>query len=116
MTNKFEYGATDRIYREKLVSEPVNKGRGTHRMNGIFIACGPDIKNTGEELKKARIIDLAPTILHMFGLQIPENMDGEVLTHIFKSNSQIIKRPIKYRKISEKERIRKRIRRLKRLQ
>jgi len=116
LTKNLEYAATDRIYGSSLVSEPVHKGRGTHRMNGIFIAYGPDIKNTGEELKKARITDLAPTILHMFSLKIPEDMDGKVLTHIFDPNSQIAKRPIKYHKITEKERIRESIRRLKKLQ
>lgn len=75
-------------------------------MDGIFIAYGPDIKNTAEEMQKAHIIDLAPTILHMFDLEIPEDMDGQVLTHIFKPNSQVVKKPIKYHKITEKERIR----------
>ena len=116
LTNNFEYSATERVYGDSLVSEPVHKGRGAHRMNGIFIAYGPDIKNTGEELKKARIIDLAPTILHMFSLEVPEDMDGKVLTYIFKPDSPIAKRPKKYRKITEKERVRKRIRRLKKLQ
>jgi len=115
-TNNFEYAATDRIYGDSLVSEPIHKGRGTHRMNGIFIAYGPDIKNTGEEIRKARIIDLAPTILHMFGLEIPEDMDGKVLTHIFKQASQVAKRPIRYHKIMEKERIKERIGRLRKLQ
>ena len=115
LTNNLEYAATDRIYQNSLVSEPVHTGRGTHRMNGIFIAYGSDIKSIGEELKKARIIDLAPTILHMFDLKIPKDMDGKVLAHIFKPNSQIAKRPITYNKITEKERIRARIRRLKKL-
>lgn len=115
LTNNFEYVATDRIYAENLVSEPIHKGRGTHKMNGIFIAYGPDIKNNGENIGKARLLDLAPTILHMFGLKIPEDMDGKVLTSIFKPNSQIAKRPIKYREVSEKERIKERVRMLKRL-
>jgi predicted AlkP superfamily phosphohydrolase/phosphomutase len=113
LTKNFEYAATDRIYGNSLVSEPIHKGRGTHRMNGIFIAYGPDIKSTGEELEKAHITDLAPTILHIFGLEIPEDMDGKVLRYIFKPNSKIAKRPIKYRKMTEKERISMRIRKLK---
>ncbi len=116
LTNNFEYAATDRIYGDSLVSEPIDKGRGVHRMNGIFIAYGPYIKNTGEKIQKARIIDLAPTILHVLGLEISEYMDGKVLTHIFKSDSRIDKRPIKYRKITEEEKIRESIRRLKKLQ
>jgi len=110
LTNNLEYMATDRIYGDNLVSEPVRKGRGTHRMNGIFIAHGPDIKDTGESIGRARIIDLAPTILHMFHLEIPEDMDGKVLTNIFKPSSPIAKRPIKYRKITEEEKIKEKIR------
>ncbi|RLI97343.1 MAG: hypothetical protein DRP00_04135 [Candidatus Aenigmatarchaeota archaeon] len=113
LTHNLEYIATDRIYGDSLVSEPVRKGRGTHRMNGIFIAYGPDIKDTGEDIGRARIVDLTPTILHMFNLEIPEDMDGKVLTNIFKPNSPIAKRPIKYRKITEKERLRERIREVK---
>lgn len=113
VTNNFEYGATYRTYGNNIVSELIHKGRGTHRMKGIFIAYGPDIKTTGKELKKAHITDLAPTILHMFGIEIPEDMDGQVLIDIFKSSSQIVKRPIKYHRITEKERIAERIRKLK---
>ena len=113
LTQNLEYIATDRIYGNNLVSEPVRKGRGTHRMNGIFIAYGPDIKDTGEDIGRARIIDLAPTILHMFNLEIPEDMDGKVLTNIFKPSSPIAKRPIKYRKITEREKIKERIRKIK---
>ena len=113
LTNNLEYIATDRIYGDSLVSEPVRKGRGTHRMNGIFIAYGPDIKDTGESMGRARIIDLAPTILHMFNLEIPEDMDGKVLTNIFKPSSPIAKRPIKYRKITEEEKIKEKIRNVK---
>lgn len=111
LTNNLEYVATNRIYGDSLVSEPVHKGGGTHRMNGIFVAHGPDIKDTGKEILKARIIDLAPTVLHMFGLEIPEDMDGNVLTRIFKPDSRITKRKIKHRKITKAERIRERIRR-----
>ena len=110
LTNNLEYGATDRIYGNHLVSEPVRKGRGSHRMNGIFIAHGPDIKNAGDYLGRSRIIDLAPTILHMFNLEIPEDMDGKVLINIFKPGSPIAKRPIKYRKITEEEKIKEKIR------
>ncbi len=112
LTDNCEYAATDRIYGDSLVSEPIHKGRGTHRMNGILIACGPDIKRLGKKVKKAKITDLTPTFLHMFGSGIPEDMDGKVLTHIFNSNSDIAKRVIKDRKIDEKTRIKRKIREL----
>lgn len=56
-------------------------GSGSHRMNGIFCASGPDIK-AGTELELPRIIDLAPTILGLLDLPIPSDMDGDALRDI----------------------------------
>jgi predicted AlkP superfamily phosphohydrolase/phosphomutase len=52
---------------------------GTHRMEGIFMARGKAILR-GSVIQAARIIDVAPTILHLLGLPVPEDMDGKVLT------------------------------------
>ena len=72
-----------------------NRHTGSHRLNGIFLAYGPDIKN-GFEVKGLKIYDVAPTILHMFNAPIPKDMDGRVLTEIFKPESEIAKRKPKY--------------------
>jgi len=55
-----------------------NKWTGIHREEGILILWGPEIK-TGERLDNARIYDVAPTILALKGLPIPDDMDGRVL-------------------------------------
>jgi predicted AlkP superfamily phosphohydrolase/phosphomutase len=55
---------------------------GNHRLNGIFLTLGENIRK-GEQIKGARIIDLFPTIYHMFGLQIPADIDGKSLDTIF---------------------------------
>lgn len=54
---------------------------GDHRMNGLYIANGPGIK-PGTRLSRARIIDVAPTMLYLMGQAVPEDMDGEVLTEM----------------------------------
>ncbi len=115
LTRDLKYGSTDRIYGDAITSEPIHKGRGTHRMNGIFLAYGPDIKKTGELLQKLNIIDIAPTILHMFKIPIPKDIDGGVLKEIFESSSEFSKRKVKYQKIEEGERIKSKIRKLKKL-
>lgn len=55
---------------------------GNHRPNGILFAKGSAIKK-GAIVEDARIIDLAPTILHLLGVAIPSDLDGRVLDKIF---------------------------------
>ena len=84
-----------------------------HRLHGIFTICGPDIKK-GMQLD-ASIYDLAPTILHLFGMPIPKDMDGRVLKEIFKEDSEHAKREIEYQEIDEKEMLKEKINVLKKL-
>ena len=63
----------------------------SHRTNGIFLAYGPDIKKS-YKIENAKIYDIVPTILHIFGLPIPNDVDGRILNEIFKEDSQIAKR------------------------
>src|SRR6266516_4238418 len=58
---------------------------GTHRLHGIVIARGPVLRN-GVEIENAKLIDLAPTLLYLLGLPVPEDMDGKVLTSAFRSD------------------------------
>ncbi|MBY0525815.1 MAG: alkaline phosphatase family protein [Gemmataceae bacterium] len=53
----------------------------SHRDHGIFVGQGPDIC-VGDKVVGARIIDLAPTILALLGVQVPEDMDGRILYEI----------------------------------
>jgi len=55
---------------------------GDHRMEGILALCGPHFQKTGF-VEQAEIMDLAPTILYLLGLPIPEDMDGRVLSDVF---------------------------------
>ena len=49
---------------------------GHHRIQGIFGLVGPGIE---ARYTKASIYDLAPTILKIFGCEIPKEMDGKSL-------------------------------------
>lgn len=61
------------------IHSPMRGGlSGIHRMNGLFAAFGKPIQ-PGTWIEGARIVDVAPTALHLAGLPIPEDMDGRVL-------------------------------------
>jgi predicted AlkP superfamily phosphohydrolase/phosphomutase len=54
---------------------------GDHRDDGLLIAVGPHIKPVRSE--GARLLDMAPTLLHCLGLPVPDDLDGNVLTQLF---------------------------------
>jgi predicted AlkP superfamily phosphohydrolase/phosphomutase len=58
---------------------------GTHRMNGVVALWGPGVK-PGTRLDGAQIVDLAPTILALLGVEIPPEMDGRVLEEAFEGD------------------------------
>jgi len=75
----------------KNVFEPPTRWRAENATEGIFIASGPDFKE-GIEAKNVAILDLAPTILHLMGIPVPADMDGRVLSEIFRADSKPIAR------------------------
>ncbi|MBI4014648.1 MAG: alkaline phosphatase family protein [Candidatus Aenigmarchaeota archaeon] len=62
------------------------QGYHTFAPDAIITAFGPDIK---ESPAKARIIDITPTILHMFNAAVPEDCDGRVMTEILKDTREV---------------------------
>jgi predicted AlkP superfamily phosphohydrolase/phosphomutase len=71
---------------------------GCHRLNGIFAVKGEGVES-GKEIKGARIIDLAPTILYLLGLPAESGMDGRVLEKAF-SQRYLEVNPIRYEEAS----------------
>jgi predicted AlkP superfamily phosphohydrolase/phosphomutase len=65
-TSRFDVGAA--------VIEADTSG---HARDGVFLARGPSFR-TGD-LEGAEIVDVAPTVLHAMGLQVPASVEGEVL-------------------------------------
>ncbi|HSE38204.1 MAG TPA: alkaline phosphatase family protein [Blastocatellia bacterium] len=79
MTNK-PLGTLD-LTSNKFIT-PAYGNSGDHRMHGIMLGRGTELQR-GARFQGARIIDFAPTILHSFGVEVPPDMDGRVLTEIF---------------------------------
>lgn len=89
MPRRLEYfGFGEYEFGSNQIIEPMKRGiSGTHRMNGIFLAYGDNIR-PGAVPEQAHITDLTPTILYMMGLQTPPHMDGRVLREIFQDTFQ----------------------------
>jgi predicted AlkP superfamily phosphohydrolase/phosphomutase len=51
---------------------------GDHGLDGIFVASGPGLKRR-EKISGAGLIDVAPSVLYLAGMPIPQDMDGQVL-------------------------------------
>jgi len=64
-----------------------------HTPEGLFIARGPGI-SAGRAMD-ARLIDIAPTALHLAGAPVPEEADGRVLLDLFEEGSEAHRRPIR---------------------
>jgi predicted AlkP superfamily phosphohydrolase/phosphomutase len=69
------------VIREHKPSDEAEWG-GTHRILGIVVGRAAALK-TNTEIAQARLIDMAPTILHLLGVPVPEDMDGRVLEQAF---------------------------------
>ncbi|HEX9427637.1 MAG TPA: tetratricopeptide repeat protein [Candidatus Polarisedimenticolia bacterium] len=50
-----------------------------HLPIGVFVMAGPDVR-PGFDLGSASVLDVAPTILTLFGLPVARDMDGQPLT------------------------------------
>ncbi|MGC9317125.1 MAG: alkaline phosphatase family protein [Armatimonadota bacterium] len=67
---------------------PFHEGRartGDHREYGTFLACGPCFA-AGAEPDDASLTDIAPTLLHVLGHPVPEQMDGRVLEEVLSTD------------------------------
>jgi len=89
----FPLFATD----SRIVTQQIRGDSGCHRQHGILIAWGPEVKR-GAQVKDAHIMDLTPTILHLMGLPVPDNLDGRVLTEALSTP-----RPVELRATSTTE-------------
>jgi tetratricopeptide (TPR) repeat protein len=59
-----------------------------HRHFGMFTVNGPGIR-AGETIYGATLLDVTPTLLHLFGLPVGRDMDGKVLSTVFENAGEI---------------------------
>ncbi len=65
---------------------------GVHDQEGIFIACGPNIKK-GADAGCFSITDVMPTILYDLNLPIPDDLDGRIINEVFTESFKNANRP-----------------------
>lgn len=66
---------------QNLPNEPAGPA-AEHSQYGIFCLRGPGIK-AGERIHGADLLDITPTLLHLYGLPVGRDMDGKVLVNCF---------------------------------
>jgi predicted AlkP superfamily phosphohydrolase/phosphomutase len=86
----FRYTQKIELGRKKLWEIPVLR-TGEHRIEGLWMISGSNVQKSKK--LNAKIIDLAPTILHLLNVPIPVDMDGRVLEEALS-----IRREISYSK------------------
>ena len=65
-----------------LNSPSIAMRSGGHHMDGVFIANGETFRNS--EIQNISILDVAPTILALFDIEIPTEIDGRFLAESIK--------------------------------
>jgi predicted AlkP superfamily phosphohydrolase/phosphomutase len=71
----------EQLGHESVYSYDTTKGPddGGHGPEGFFAMVGPGIEALGE-IRDFSLLDVAPTVMHLMGLEVPEDMEGRVLT------------------------------------
>ena len=86
---------------DRMFTDGIDRS-GTHNPDGLVIIKGQEV--VGVAIENASVVDIAPTILNLMGVRIPEDMDGRVLSQAFTSDHQS-KNPVLVRSSTPKETI-----------
>lgn len=89
-----------------LINRQVVSGEFQHSTDGMIIGYGPDMKNS--KLKSANVYDITPTVLHYFDIPLSKDFDGDVLSDMFKENSDLDREPT-YTERKEEKKIKEKI-------
>ena len=71
---------------------------GYHVLRGMFVAAGPELRK-GTTVEGARILDVAPTILHLLGLPVPRAMEGAALVDAIDADA-LARRPVRVEEVA----------------
>ena len=82
---------SDHLRPRRIPMEPAGPAV-QHRPFGIFCMKGPGIKKD-ERIYGATLLDVAPTVLTLFGLPVGEDMDGHVLAQAFENAPEVERIP-----------------------
>lgn len=78
---EYQAAGTSAFMHNRVLGLPRGNAGG-HRMDGIWLLKGPGVC-AGLRMDGARIVDLAPTLLHLANLPVPMDVDGVVLREAF---------------------------------
>ncbi len=86
---------TEYALRKNFVIGPAQGAlfNGYHVMRGMIVGAGPELRR-GAGIDGARILDVAPTVLHLLGLPVPTSMEGQVLADAFEPTA-LDRRPVR---------------------
>lgn len=79
---------------DEVVSPPTD-WRAENVPDGMFLFHGDDVE--AGEVGPIRISDIAPTLLHWMGHDVPTDMDGTVVEEVFDTESEPGRREVEYR-------------------
>jgi predicted AlkP superfamily phosphohydrolase/phosphomutase len=66
-----------------------------HTRRGIWVVVGPGAR-CGRIEERISIVDVAPTVLHALGLEVPADVDGRVRLELFEPDSEVVRRPVRF--------------------
>ena len=92
----YSYELSDGLYSPAVLDDYRDLPRGFHAIDGIFGLAGPGIP-AGKELE-ASLYDIAPTALYLADLDVPEGLDGRVLTDFL--GDFAARRPVRIKSMS----------------
>ncbi|QCC51779.1 alkaline phosphatase family protein [Halapricum salinum] len=86
---------------DDVFTDPKSGWRAENKREGLFAASGPAFGRGSPE--PLSILDLAPTLLHLYGHAVPDDMDGTVRADVFAEDSDAATRSVEYTQRDSKD-------------